>query len=291
MSSQHPLRSSDFRAIADDARKDEDNIAFLAALPLAEQAEWLTRLRWMRLADRLSENELLEPEEARFTRFLEDWDALIHGGIARGEHAAIFEEIRAAWLWPKREDGAIRCWSEFLAALRAYSRPDLDIVTLDEHDGVLARIGSLFGAFPYLRDDQREAAVRFGALDQAMNNLRDLEEDAAHGLSYFPRDVLARFGVTRASLFDGSAVRTDGFRAMMAHWLTQHVPSIRARAGAFVTARDLHPSLVQLREASLRRHARVSRALRDCDFDYFAFRNAYWQSRVITSAESRPPRG
>ena len=278
--------SSQFRAIAHDARKDEDNAAFVASLPPAEQAAWLERLRWLRLADRLAEDEE-RYGNGRFTRFMEAWKALERDGREMEGFEPAHREIRVR-LGP--EPHAMACWNTYLAALRDYSSPSLALETLADHDRMLARIGSFFGVFPYLRETEREAAARFGMLDQIMNNLRDIAEDAAHGISYFPRDVLARFGVARDAIFDGSAVRAPGYHAMMRFWLDEHVAQVRVWAAPFEAAREVHPSIALMRETSLARYERVERVFGACDFDYLVFPDAYWRvedgprSRVGTRA-------
>jgi hypothetical protein len=80
MSLGRQMRSSDYTAVADDTAKDDEATSFLAALPLPEQSEWLSRLRWIRVADRLSENQLLEPEHERFDSFGKEWTIVAAGG-------------------------------------------------------------------------------------------------------------------------------------------------------------------------------------------------------------------
>jgi phytoene synthase len=277
------MRSSDFRAIADDAAKDDEAVAFLSALSLSEQAEWLTRLQWLRLADRLSENEIVEPQHRRFERFCAEWRALADRGEGSGEHASAWREMRAALYAPSgepRERGVISAWSDYLQALGDYTRPGTELPTLREHDRMLRRLtGNAFAVFPYLRDSEREAARGLGALDQMLNNLRDLAEDASHGLCFFPRDVLARFGVKRGSLLDGSAIGTREYATMMCFWLDDHLTEVRGGAEAFIALGGLHPSLVRLRQSCLDRYARIEQVFRDVDMDYLAFPVEYWREQ------------
>jgi phytoene synthase len=271
------IRSSDFDAVADDAAKDDENVAFLDALPLAQQAEWLARLGWLRLADRLSENQIVEPHARRFEIFHAEWRRAFDPDAAiPREYAGVWREMRASL---HEEPRALAAWDDYLDALSDYTRANLEIPTLEEHDRMLRRLtGNVFAVFPYLRDSQREAAVRFGALDQMTNNVRDLAEDAARGLCFFPSDVLARFELSRASLLHGSAIGTPGYRAMMRFWLDEHLADVRRDADEFTAMSDLHPSLARMRETCLARHAKIERVLRDCDLNYREFPDVYWRS-------------
>ena len=49
--------SAHYGAVRDDSLKDEDNAAWVMELPGAERAEWVERIRWIRLVDRLAEKE------------------------------------------------------------------------------------------------------------------------------------------------------------------------------------------------------------------------------------------
>jgi phytoene synthase len=278
------IRSSDVRALADDARKDDENVGFLAKLPLSEQGEWLTRLRWLRLADRLAENELVEPGSRRFAEFCEEWRAFSESGEVRGEHAATWGEMRFAW-WSTsagvRARRPIASFGQYLDALHDYTRPGLEIPTLREHDRMLLRVtGNGICVFPFLRDEQCDAAAGFGMLDQMMNNLRDVAEDASQGLCFFPRDVLARFGVRVGAMLDGSAVGTRAYESMMRFWLDEHIALVRELAAPFAALRELHPSLVAMRGACLARYARIERVFRGCDYDFVGFPGAYWGESV-----------
>jgi phytoene synthase len=280
----HILRSSDVRALSDDARKDDENVRFVAALPPAQQAEWLARFRWLRVADRLAENEMLEPEGRRFTVFRRAWAEVAAGGDAPvgDEHEDVWREMRAAWWTPAgdaREPIAIAGYRGYLQALGSYTRPGLVLRTLAEHDAMLEGIsGNGVCVFPYLREAQREAAAAFGKLDQMLNNLRDLAEDASHGLCYLPRDVLARFGVTAGAVLDGSVIGNRSWEGMMCFWLDAHLPSIRREAASFLALPDLHPCLEAMRRSSIERHMHIESVFRACDFDYVSFQRAYWRN-------------
>src|SRR2546428_10273546 len=64
------LASSAHAALADDALKDFDNASWVLDLPRSIQPAWLQRIRAIRLADRLPENQQLDPTSRRFDRFL-----------------------------------------------------------------------------------------------------------------------------------------------------------------------------------------------------------------------------
>ena len=285
------IRSSDFDAVADDAAKDDENVSFLAVLPLDQQVEWIARLGWLRLADRLSENQMVAGQSSRFEDFCRDWrHSFIAEGNPSGEHESVWREMRAAWRTPSgelREPRAVAAFGDYLDALGEYTGPNFELTTLEEHDRMLRRLtGNLVEVFPFLCDSQRDAASRFGALDQLLNNLRDIAEDAAQGLCFFPRDVLARFDVTRASLISGSAIATPGYRAMMSFWVDEHLPRVRREAEPFVEMRDLHPSLVLMRQTCLARHARIESVLRACNMDYVQFARVYWGAPLHTEGKA-----
>jgi phytoene synthase len=276
------IRSSEIRALANDADKDDENVGFLAERPLLEQAEWLTRFRWLRVADRLAENELLQPDLARFTAFRAEWRAFVDAGEVSGEHGATWLEMQSRRrLAPgdacSLNTSCVGAFDRYLAALRDYTRPALEIPTLAEHDRMLRRVtGNGVCVFPYLLESQHAAAVGFGMLDQMLNNLRDIAEDAAHGMCFLPRDVLARYGVTVRSLLDGSAIGTAAYGRMMTFWVETHLPYVREQAAAFLTANDLHPSLAAMRDASVARYARIERVFRACGGDFRWFQREYW---------------
>src|SRR2546426_11318396 len=64
------LASSAHAALADDALKDFDNASWVLDLPRSIQPAWLQRIRAIRLADRLAENQQLDPTSRRFDRFV-----------------------------------------------------------------------------------------------------------------------------------------------------------------------------------------------------------------------------
>ena len=283
------LGSSRFRALSDDALKDEDNAAWVLDLREDARGAWLSRIHWIRLVDRLAENERFEPERRRFRRFLEGWRQLRAGGPVDvdGPFARELTSLRAAWLAPDpHEPGAppeglaprvVAAWDAYLEALEDYHAPEFRVRTLAEHDEMLFRLsGRIFQLVPFLTETHWDAAGEFGRLDQFFNNLRDLMEDAENGICYLPCDVLARFGVTREEMISGRCAASRAYQAMMSYWLDEHLPALRARASSFLTADDLHPSLVVMRDWSVRRHARIERVLRAEQLDFRRFPGHYW---------------
>src|SRR2546429_6093480 len=64
------LGSSAHAAVGDDGLKDFDNAAWVVELEPSIQPVWLQRIRAIRLADRLAENQQLDPTSRRFDRFV-----------------------------------------------------------------------------------------------------------------------------------------------------------------------------------------------------------------------------
>ncbi|AUX39320.1 hypothetical protein SOCE26_007090 [Sorangium cellulosum] len=293
--------SSHYRALSDDALKDEDNAAWVLGLPPGVKQAWIDRIRWIRIVDRLAENERIEPHERRFSRFMEDWRRLRARGILdpscpfAGELAA----IRALWMrggsGPDRGTGedemarrALAAWDAYLLALADYHAPSLLIRTMKDHDTMLMRLsGHIFQLVPFLTKEHWDAAGEFGRLDQFFNNLRDMQEDADRGICYLPGEELARHGVTRAQVISGRCVDTPGYRALMSSWLDEVMPALYARAAPFIDAQDLHPSLQLMKEWSLRRYARITRVFRALGFDYRRFPARYWAEVRRDLAERR----
>ncbi len=61
--------SSKYNAIADDSLKDEDNAAWVMFLPRQIAGEWIAVISWLRLIDRMAENEWLEGWGSRLQIF------------------------------------------------------------------------------------------------------------------------------------------------------------------------------------------------------------------------------
>jgi phytoene synthase len=232
--------SSQHTAFGDDTEKDADNLCFVAQLSNNEAAAWLERAAWVREADRLAENERLDPVTGRFREFV--------------------SRRRGAWL--DDSSAARAAWARYLDALAAYTCLPFSIETLADHDAMLGRLsGNIFCTFPYLDDDAREAIYAFGALDQFWNNLRDVSEDAMHGVCYFPVLTLAGFGLRQADILDGTAPQRPEWSTLIDYWLGVYLPQLEIRARPFCEMNRLHPSLIALRTNCLERYQRLKAAL------------------------------
>jgi phytoene synthase len=303
------IGSSSYRALSDDALKDEDNAAWVLPLDPDVRRAWLDRIHWIRLVDRLAENERFEPEAARFDAFLEAWQRLVRCGVvdAFGPFADVLTSIRS--LWFTRPDGdrgdapdgaaqprdrlaerSVEAWNAYLDALADYHAQDLVVRTLAQHDAMLWRLsGRIFQLVPFLTEECWNAAGEFGRLDQFFNNLRDMQEDADRGICYVPEDVLARFGVTRGQILSGRCVGDPAYQRLMGFWLDEHLPTLFARATPFIEAADLHPSLQVMRAWSLRRYARILRVFRAIGLDHRRFPARYWAEVRRDLAEHGAP--
>ena len=260
------LASSAHAALADDALKDFDNAAWVRDLPPSIQPAWLQRIRAIRLADRLAENQQLDPASRRFDRSVTPAppDAF------HGEGPAV-----------------LAAWTRYLAALRAYHRPDLRLLSLADHRAMLDRLsGSLFQLVPFLAPHHFQAIRGLGVLDQFFNNLRDLAEDAAHGICYFPDNLLARAGLRREDVLGDGWRTTAGWPRLMRFWLDEYLPELERGAAASVACDDLHPSVARLRSECRARYLRILSRFRRVGFDFRRFTEEYWREVRERAANS-----
>jgi len=249
------LASSAHAALADDALKDFDNAAWVLDLPPSIRSAWLPRIRAIRLADRLAENQQLDPTSRRFDRSITVPDAF------DGEGPAV-----------------LAAWTRYLAALREYHRPNLRLATLADHRAMLDRLsGSLFQLVPFLSPHQSEAIRGLGVLDQLFNNLRDLAEDAARGICYFPDDVLAWAGLRREDALGDGWRSTRAWPKLMRYWLHEYLPELERGAAPFDACDDLHPSVARLRSECRARYLRILNRFRRVGFDFPRFAEEYWR--------------
>jgi phytoene synthase len=274
--------SSKYTAIADDSLKDEDNAAWVMFLPRKTAGDWIEVISWLRLIDRMAENEWLEGWGSRMQIFRIGWRALLVTGhvLTEDYHASLLKGMRRRW-WNEHEGSvdwaSIHAWDAYVDAISEYHRSDMVFETIDEYEIMLARLGgSLMQVCPFLTDTQRRAVRAFGMLDQFFNQLRDLEEDSAQNLSYFPADVLNRFGVDHQEILDHSCFKNAGYYQMMHFWLDDYLPSLFLRAADFLNQTNLHYSWRLLRRWFLRRYARIERCLRVCDMDFRAATKMYF---------------
>lgn len=262
---------------ADDALKDLDNTWFLRGQPDDVRAAWFDRIRILRLVDRLAEAERIAPEACAFTDFLSDWRLLCSTGYAARPQMT---EIKLVW------SGARDKWSfhTYLTTVQLYSSETVDELT--DHTAMLGCIsGAMFQLLPFVTDECRCHIWHFGILDGFHNNLRDLAEDSAAGLCYFPTDVLERHGLTRDDVLTGRCIGTVGWERMMRFWLEDYLPTLRSAAQPFIEATGLHTSLEALREWSLHRYRRTESVFREVGYDYRAFSVLYWQRVRLELAE------
>jgi phytoene synthase len=242
-----------------DALKDFDNAGWVAELPGAVQKAWIERIRPIRLADRVAESTTLH--------------------IVGGEEDGLSQAF----------DGAGRparvAWNRYLAALGDYHGSDLRVRTLAAHRRMLDRLsGSMLQLVPFLQAHHYQAIRAFGVLDQFFNNLRDLAEDAAQGICYFPEDVLRRFGLSREDVVSGRCRAMRAWRELMGYWLGEYLPGLERDAARFDACDDLHPSVARLRDEFRARYARIFDLFCAVDFDFERFAEVYW-SQVRAKAE------
>lgn len=272
--------SSCYRAVSDDASKDEDNAGWLLELDAPTRKEWIERISWIRLIDRLAEQELLYSGEPRFQRFLEEWNHLLTTGSLPTQcvFSEILTGIQAAWFGTVPQPLPIQAWDDYVQAIAHYHSADLVIETLDSYEQMLVDLGgSLFRVLPYLSNRHRQAAEYFGVLDQFYNHLRDLREDAEQGICYLPTEILSQFGVSREEILQQTACQNPGYPKMMRFWLEDYLPQLRRKASQLLDADLLHPSWQILRDWSVYRYRRIELTFRQCQFDYGKFPEVYWQ--------------
>lgn len=262
---------------ADDALKDLDNTWFLRGQPEDVRKAWFERIRILRLVDRLAEAERREPARPVFTEFHDAWRDYQVNGDPRGPIVDVFR----LWLLTTTTMSAVQnSWSfdVYLDTVWFYGSGQIENDDLEDHTAMLGCIsGAMFQLFPYLADEHRIAVWHFGLVDGFWNNLRDIAEDSAAGLCYFPTDVLEQHGLTRDDVLTGRCIGTAGWEAMMRFWLDEYMPTLLERAQPFIEATGLHPSLEALRGWCMHRWRRVERVFRDVEYDYRAFQVLYWR--------------
>jgi 15-cis-phytoene synthase len=275
--------SSTYFAIADDSIKDEDNAAWVMELDLEVRQAWIDCISWIRLVDRLAEEELLDPQRQDFQQFRKDWNELKasaqipctakHYKALQGMHDRWFKELSNPI-----SQMSIHSWDRFVQASAHYHREILTFKDLKQFETMLKALGSsFFQVFPFLEAHHWRIVGQFGMVDQFYNILRDLREDAEQGICHLPTDVLHYFGVSRDEMLDLRAYQNPGYRSMMRFWLYDYLPRLHRQAYPFILASDLHPSWQILRDWSLRRYKRIERIFRRCDYDYVRFSYVYWR--------------
>lgn len=292
----HLVNSSQYRAVADDALKDEDNAAWVMGLPVEVREHWIERIGWIRLVDRLAENELLDPVNGAFQQFYWGWQDLLqhHRVEPANPHTAILTRMQTCWFQTREERTSqlsIQSWNQYLQAIVTYHQHQVTIATLADYETMLADLaGAFFQVLPFLSVKYWQPAASFGVIDQFYNNLRDLREDAEQGICYFPTELLQRFGVSREEILTLQATRNPGYYPMMVFWMDEYLPHLYDQAASILVAGDLHPSWIVLRDWCLHRYRRIERIFRACDFDYVKFPRLYWPQvkRDLNRMTSQP---
>lgn len=273
------IGSSEFRALSDDALKDDDNAAWILSLDSPVRRLWIERVWWIRWVDRLAENDFLHGDGWRFREFRQRWWVLCEENYVdpRDRWAGLLRSQQRRWFHPPRDRHAIAIWDAYLEAIETYHQRDLVFPSLDDVEAMFAALaGNFFQVFPFIEPHQREAVRHFGILDQFYNNLRDLQEDIEQGFCYFPEDRLAQFGLTRSQFLDFTAIGTPAYRQFMNFWLDEYLPQLIQNARPFLDAEDLHPSWQLLRYWSLHRYSRIEQVFYESHLDYRHFPARYW---------------
>ncbi|MEM0980943.1 MAG: squalene/phytoene synthase family protein [Cyanobacteria bacterium P01_H01_bin.58] len=278
------VASSEHRAIANDALKDEDNGAWLVGLPHDVQSIWLERFYWIRWVDRLAEqDQLVQQGGKRFPAFYQAWQRLQHNRTlsASDRQWHVLEQIESCWYQSSNDNHyqiEINAWNCYMEAILDYHQPHLCVTTLAEYESMLSRLaGSCFKLLPFLEDHQRAIAGQFGIVDQFYNNLRDLSEDTYQGICYFPSTVLASFDVRREEILDRTCFHNPGYAHLMDFWVTSYLPQLRRRHLGLVSTTDLHPVWQHLTTCLLNRYRRIEKVMQACQYNFVSFADQYWQ--------------
>jgi len=275
--------SSQYEAISDDALKDEDNAGWILELdPLVSQ-EWIERIRWIRLVDRLAECELVGSNQLEFRTFLAEWRQLFQTGQLETNvtYQSVLQSIRDRWFSKTGEPiehASITAWNQYVLAIEQYHANNLVVETFEQYEQLLKDLaGSFFQMLPFLADKHRPIARHFGVVDQFYNHLRDLQEDAEQGICYLPLELLEQFGVSREEILQKTAPQNPNYCQMMQFWLGEYLPKLRRKVRQLITVEDLHPSWQILCDWSIYRYRRIEQVFRECQFDYTQFPELYWR--------------
>ncbi|MBM0742444.1 squalene/phytoene synthase family protein [Phormidium sp. CLA17] len=275
--------SSNYDAISDDALKDEDNAGWVMELDLPVRAQWIERIRWIRLIDRFAEHELLCKGQPALQSFLMGWQHLASTGKVKSD--CVYDELltNMQLCWFNQVDQlsiprSLTAWKRYVRAIAQYHTNHLAIHTMADYEQMLMDLGgSFFQVLPFLSETHHQAASYFGMLDQFYNHLRDLHEDAKQGICNLPSELLDGFGVSRDEILQQQAIKNPAYHKMMQFWLEEYLPKLRRRARQLLTTENLHPSWQLLCDWSIHRYRRIDQVFRDCQFNYTQFPQVYWQ--------------
>lgn len=167
--------------------KDYDTSWWLGSLPAQERDAWLLLVRWQRVCDEASEAGGQPWDQLR-----QDWQVFRRSGACLGEWAA--ELRRIATLGCEWSDQTWHAWDELVDSQVRWWPSDIVDLSALEQFGVDAS-GSILRCAPGAPWRRRGAIDALGALDQLMNVLRDVEEDALTGRCWLPRDVMRFHGL------------------------------------------------------------------------------------------------
>ncbi len=277
------IGSSAYAAIANDALKDEDNAGWVMHLETSVQQEWIERMRWIRVIDRLAEAKFGGSDTTDFQTFVADWQQLQAEGTISptSPFGSLLTAMRDRWFHPQGQllqPATVSAWNQYVEATATYSTPHLEIATCSEYEQLLAQLaGSFFQVLPFLANHHQTDAHQFGMVDQFYNHLRDLQEDLSHGMCYLPLEVLHHFDLSPADFSRDRALQTPNYYKMMQFWLDIYLPRLRRRVRPLLAAKDLHPSWQILCDWSLHRYRRIEQVFRECNFDYTQFPHLYWK--------------
>jgi phytoene synthase len=278
------MRSGAFDGQTDDRLKDEDNVAWVMGLPDRVRDDWLSTLEWGRVADRLVESAVLGPAGQRetgleaFSAFSAAWARLRRGTVPMtSQFGDLFVRLEERWRREGLAEPGLLQWDRHLDALWHYRRPDEVILTMADYARSLHDLsGTFFQACPYQPAGLAEAVSALGALDQFFNNLRDLHEDTARGITYLPPDLLDRFGIGVTEL-PTLVERVDHrLERLFGYLLSTIVAELRLQAAPLFSASGLHESWHAMLHSVTTRHSRIEYAARQCRFDAVAFTTRYW---------------
>ena len=279
------MQSGEFDGETDDRLKDEDNVTFVMRMPDAVRDDWLTTLQFGRVPDRLIENTIFGDESQResgareLAEFRAGWAALRSGTPIEPESpfADLFTRLAERWQREQLTEGALRRWDRHLEALWYYRRPADVIRTVDDYRDALYELsGTFFQTCPYQPVGLADAVGALGALDQFFNNLRDLREDIARGITYLPPDLLHAFGIASDELPSLVDRYDSRFERLHAHLLATLVADFRRQAAPLFSATGLHESWVDMLHHVSVRHSRIEYMARTCRFNTAPFAIRYW---------------
>ncbi len=274
------IGSAQFASAPSDALKDEDNAAWLIRLPKGLYEDWVITLKWVRIADRLSEAGLRRNSAGAYDleSFLREHRTLRQTGKVNpaSPFAGMFGRLRGLWARNRLGEYELQPWDEYLLALRRYT-PLPRLRDLADCELVYRELsGSLFMTLPLVPRNRAGAVRALGALDQVYNNVRDLMEDFSRGICMFPEEMLRRHGLNHGEL-PRQMVRPDlRFASMMEEILVDFAGRLRDEADDLHAADDLHPSWRLLLSEVFRRYRRIERVFRQSGYSAMAFQARYW---------------